>query len=460
MPKIAKELGALQVSRLSSPGFHYAGGVAGLVLQISESGSRAWLLRVKVGAKRREIGLGAYPGVGVALAREKAQQTRDEIAAGIDPVARRAAGRQSILEQQIEEKALDWTFRRCAEAYIKAKAPGWRSLKHGDQWRNTLETYAYPTIGELPVRAVRIEHLVSIVEPYWATKNETINRVRNRIELVLDWATVRKFRTGDNPARWKGNLDKLLANRAVVAPVVGHKAMPIDQLHGFMDWLSHANGTGARCLEFVVLTACRSGEARMATWSEIDFASRTWSIPGARMKSGRPHKVPLSDKALQLLQELPRIDGTDLVFPGNRAGRPLSDMSLTATMRRMGIDAVPHGFRSSFSSWCASSTSYPAEVREMALAHTVGDQTVAAYQRSDLFEKRRKLMEDWATSHPTDPLVEVDLTHLGDADGLLAVHVDPGASSGDTSDGPKGRRGAADRAGAGLFAQHRATLPA
>ncbi|HEX2541494.1 MAG TPA: tyrosine-type recombinase/integrase [Caldimonas sp.] len=373
------------------------------MLQVSKTGTRSWLLRVKVGVRRREIGLGAYPGVGVALAREKAQQTRDEIVAGIDPVAQRAAARQTVIEQQAQARALDWTFQRCAEAYIKAKAPGWRSAKHADQWRNTLATYVYPSIGDLLVRNVRIEHVVNIVEPLWTTKNETINRVRNRIELVLDWAAVRKFRTGDNPARWKGNLDKLLADRSVVAPVVGHRALPVDQLHGFMEWLQSAQGTAARCLEFVVLTACRSGEARLAAWAEIDAASKTWSIPGARMKSGRPHKVPLSDAAMALLEALPRVEGTDLLFPGARAGKPLSDMSLTATMRRMGVDAVPHGFRASFSSWCASSTAYASEVREMALAHAIGDGTVAAYQRSDLFEKRRNLMTDWAQFLSAEP---------------------------------------------------------
>lgn len=396
VPRIAKELGPLQVSRLTKPGLHPTGGVAGLMLQVSKTGTRSWLLRVKVGDRRREIGLGAYPGVGVALAREKAQQTRDEIVAGVDPVAQRAAARQAVIEQQAEQKALDWTFQRCAEAYIKAKAPGWRSAKHADQWRNTLASYVYPTIGDLLVRNVRIEHIVNIVEPYWATKNETINRVRNRMELVLDWAAVRKFRSGDNPARWKGNLDKLLANRAVVAPVVGHRALPADQLCGFMEWLRASPGVAARCLEFVVLTACRSGEARLATWSEIDINSRMWSIPGDRMKSGRPHNVPLSADAIAVLEALPRLGGGNLVFPGARAGRPLSDMSLTATLRRMSVDAVPHGFRSSFSSWCASSTGYPSEVREMALSHAIGDGTVAAYQRSDLFDKRRNLMDDWA----------------------------------------------------------------
>lgn len=405
MPRIAKELGPLEIKRKTSPGYYQVGGVAGLTLQVSTTGSRSWLLRVKVGDKRREIGLGAFPGVTLALAREKAQATREAIIKGIDPVAQRAEARQSLVDQQQEEKALDWTFRRCAEAYIKAKKAGWRSEKHGQQWENTLAAYAYPEIGDMLVRHVNITHITNIIEPHWTTKNETINRVRNRIELVLDWATVRKLRSGDNPARWKGNLDKLLADRKIVGAVTGHKALASADLYPFMQALKAVPGTSARCLEFVILTACRSGEARMATWAEIDMVTRTWSIPGPRMKSGRPHSVPLSDAVVALLKALPKMEGTHLLFPGAKAGKPLSDMSLTAVMRRMEVDAVPHGFRASFSSWCASSTAYPSEVREMALAHTIGDGTVAAYQRSDLFEKRRNLMADWAKFLDTVPVV-------------------------------------------------------
>ena len=412
MPKIARELGPLAVKGLTSAGLHPVGGVAGLMLQVSPTGTRSWLLRVKVGEKRREIGLGAFPGVTLALAREKGQATRDDITKGIDPVAQRAAARQTIVEQQQEEKALEWTFKRCAEAYIKAKKPGWRNAKHGTQWVNTLTTYAYPAIGDVLVRHVSVAQVIGIIEPIWTTKNETASRVRNRIELVLDWATARKLRTGDNPARWKGHLDKLLADRKIVGAVTGHKALPSGDLYAFMQALESVPGTSARCLEFVILTACRSGEARLATWAEIDMATRTWSIPGARMKSGRPHSVPLSDAVVALLEALPKMEGTDLLFPGAKEGKPLSDMSLTAVMRRMSVDAVPHGFRASFSSWCASSTAYPSEVREMALAHTIGDGTVAAYQRSDLFEKRRNLMADWAKFLDTAPVVGDNVLHM------------------------------------------------
>ncbi|GAA4016637.1 tyrosine-type recombinase/integrase [Actimicrobium antarcticum] len=407
MPRLAKELGALEVKRLTAPGYHFVGKVAGLVLQVSDTGARSWLLRVKIGNKRREIGLGAYPGVTLATVHETAAQLRKQIKDGADPVLERANARRGVIQKQIEDKAKAWTFRLCAEAYIKATAPGWRNAKHEKQWTSTLEKYAYPTIGEMLVSAIAFEDVLAIVEPHWMTRNETINRVRNRIELVLDWATVRRYREGDNPARWKGNLDKQLAKRRNVAPVKSHQALPAEAMHGFMVQLRKLDTTGARCLEFAVLNASRSGEARLATWDEIDLRTRTWTIPAVRMKSQREHKVPLSDQAVKLLESLPRFDDEPLIFPGRKAGTPLSDMTLTKILRDMAVGAVPHGFRSTFSTWVASSTSYPSEVREMALAHAVGDHTVAAYQRSDLFEKRRNLMCDWANFADT-PQIESD----------------------------------------------------
>ena len=408
MPRVAKVLSPKIIANITGAGYHPVGGVAGLNLQISKAGTKSWVLRVKVGEKRREIGLGAYhpSGNGVAMAREKAQQIRDEIVAGVDPIAQRQINRQSIVQAQLEEKAMQWTFRACAEAYMKAKSPGWKNAKHATQWANTLETYVYPTIGNMLVRNINIGHITAIIEPYWATKNETISRVRNRIELVLDWATVRKYRSGDNPARWKGNLDKSgLADRSVVGKVTGHRALPSSKLFNFMEELRKLRGYGPRCLEFVVLTACRSGEARLAKWAEFDMVEKTWNIPGERMKSGRPHRVPLSDEVIALLNGLECMEGTELLFPGKKENAPISDMTMTKIMRDMCVDAVPHGFRATFSSWTASSTSYPFEVREMALAHAVGDGTVAAYQRSDLFEKRRNLMADWAKFTHTAPVI-------------------------------------------------------
>lgn len=397
MPKIAKELGPLDVKRLTRPGYHAVGKVAGLMLQVTKTGSRSWVLRTMVGGKRREIGLGAYPAVGLALAHQKAQAARDAIVNGVDPVAARAAARERLAHQQREELAMSWTFRRCAEEYIRSMAPGWRNVKHAKQWQSTLETYVFPIIGDLPVANIGIDQVLIIVKPHWLTKNETISRVRNRVELVLDWATAMKYRQGENPARWKSNLDKLLAKRSMVAPVKNHRALDEASLPAFMERLRQIQGISARCLEFVILTASRSGEARLAKWTEIDRVTKTWHIPGPRMKSGRPHRVPLSLQALELLDMLPRIDQEAFIFPGRAAGKPLSDMSLSAVVRRMDVDAVPHGFRASFSSWCAASTNYPADVREMALAHAIGNETEAAYQRSDLFEKRRRLMADWAS---------------------------------------------------------------
>jgi len=396
MPRVAKELGPLEVKRLTEPGCHPVGKVAGLMLQISESGSRSWILRTMVGKKRRNIGLGAYPGVTLAMAHKKAQEARDKISNGIDPVEEKEALRASLREQQMSNAALAWTFRRCAEAYITSKKAGWRNAKHCQQWTNTLETYAYPVLGALPVGLIKLEHILAVVEPHWVTKNETINRVRNRIELVLDWAHVHKYRTGDNPARWKGNLDVLLADRSVVAPVVGHPAVPRYDMYEFMLQLRAVPTIGARCLEFVILTACRSGEARLAVWKEFDFKRRVWTVPAERMKSMRKQRVPLTPQVVALLKALPPGKAEDVVFPGRKEGTPLSDMTLTKVMRDLKVDAVPHGFRATFSGWVASSTSYSFEVREMALAHSIGNDTVEAYQRDDLFKKRRHMMKEWA----------------------------------------------------------------
>jgi len=406
MPRIAKLMGPLEIGRLTAPGYYPVGGVPGLTLQITPSKSKSWLLRVKVGTKRREIGLGAYPGVGVALAREKAQQTRDAIVAGVDPVAQRAQARQNIIQQQLEEKALDWTFRRCAESYIKARAPGWRNAKHAQQWENTLGTYVYPTIGDVLVRHVGISHVTAIIEPHWTTKNETMNRVRNRIELVLDWATARRYRTGDNPARWKGNLDKLLAVRSKVAPVVGHRALDAGDLYGFMEILRGIDGMGARCLEFVILTACRSGEARLASWQEIDIDGKTWNIPGERMKSGRPHLVPLSTLAMEIISRLPRFTAHEFLFPtwqrATRTWGPLSSHGPAKSrcdylVAAAGHEMAPwvwHDLRRT----CRSNLSrlrVPSEVAEAVIAHAVPG-VRGTYDRWAFLPEKAEALESWA----------------------------------------------------------------
>jgi len=391
MPKRAKDLTAVEVKRLTATGWHAVGTVAGLGLKVSPTGTRAWVLRVVVGAKRREIGLGAFPDVTLADAHAKARAMRAEIEQGIDPVEKRTAAASALRAAQ----TAGMTFDQCAAAYVKAHAPAWKSAKHAMQWENTLVTYAGPVIGGLLVRHVETPHVLAILEPIWMSKTETASRLRGRIESVLDWATTRGQREGLNPARWRGHLDTLLPEKSKVATTGHHAALPWREIGPFMARLRAAEGVGARCLEFVILTACRSGEARGATWSEIDIGARTWTVPAERMKAGREHRVPLSDATLALLAGLPRIVGNDLVFPAPRGG-VLSDMTLGAVLKRLGVPVTAHGFRSTFRDWCAESTSYPQHVAEMALAHTIGDKVEAAYRRGDLFDKRQRLMTDWA----------------------------------------------------------------
>lgn len=385
MPIKVKALTAKSVRELREPGRYPVGTVPGLMLWISSSGARSWVLRTMVGARRADIGLGGYPGVTLAEAIDKARATKDEISKGVDPVQRK----------RDEQSSSDRTFRKVAEKYIALKKPEWKSAKHGQQWENTLETYAYPTIGHLPVSAIEMSHVITLLEKHWNTKNETMVRVRNRIEMILDSAAVQGFRSKENPARWKGNLSLILPSPRKVNKRTHHKALPFAAVPDFIKALNLVEGISAKGLKFAILTAARSGEVRGATWSEIDLEAAMWEIPASRMKSGRAHRVPLTHAAVSLLNSMPRFKDCDLVFPG-RGLTELSDMSLLAVMRRMKVDAVPHGFRSSFRDWAAETTSHPNEVCEMALAHAVGDETEEAYRRGDLLQKRAKLMEDWA----------------------------------------------------------------
>jgi integrase len=386
MAKSTKPLGALEIKKLTKPGRHQVGTVAGLGLLIKPTGSKAWVLRTMVGPKRCDIGLGGYPEITLAMAHERARSTKESIKAGVDPIAQR----------RLRRKTIEWTFERCANDYIKLHRESWKNAKHAQQWQNTLNAYAHPIIGAKHVRDIDVGDVLAVIEPHWTSKNETMVRVRNRIELILSWAAVRGYRAKENPAVWRGNLDSTLPKPSKVNKRAPHKALPFDEIHGFVSRLREANGMSAKCLEWLILTATRSNEARGATWNEIDVAGASWTIPAERMKAGREHRVPLSEPALTLLRDLPRFEGTDLLFPG-RGNKPLSDMSMTLQMRRMKLDAVPHGFRSTFVDWAAECTNYPPELREMALAHTLGDKTQAAYQRGDLFERRRTLMNDWAT---------------------------------------------------------------
>lgn len=394
MPKKAKELGPLDVKRLVEPGLHAVGGVAGLHLQILPSGGRSWVLRIVIGGKRREVGLGGFPDVPLALAREKAREVREAVQQGRDPIAERAAARSALAAQ----RGAEITFDECAEKFISAKSAEWKNAKHVAQWSATLTTYASPVVGTMQVRDIELSHVVKILEKddFWTTKTETASRVRGRIEAVLDWATVRGYRKGENPARWKGHLDKVLAAPKKVQKVEHHAALPVDEIGAFMRDLREREGIAARALEVLILTAARSGEVRGMTWGEINLDEAVWLVPADRMKAKREHRVPLSARVVEVLRSLPVVAG-ELVFPGMREGSPLSDMTVTAVLKRMGrADLTAHGFRSSFRDWAAERTNYPREVAEMALAHTIGDKVEAAYRRGDLFEKRRRMMEDWS----------------------------------------------------------------
>jgi integrase len=406
-------LTAKKIDALTKPRDYCDGG--GLYLQVKPSGRKSWVFRFKIAGKTRWMGLGAYPDVGLANAREAAARARDKTRnpdGRIDPIqakqdAAEAKARARAEEQakaEAEEQAALRTFRNAAAAYIEAHEAGWRNAKHHQQWGNTLATYAYPTIGDLSVAVLNTDHVLGVLEPVWRVKPETAGRVRGRIECVLDYAKVRGWRTGENPARWRGHLDHLLPAHAKIAKVVHHAALPWREISAFMVALSGHEAIAARALRFLILTATRTSEALDATWGEISLDGPDgplWTIPGARMKGGREHRVPLSDAAVATLQDVAQLRahaGPDApVFPGQRPGKPLSNMALLMLLRRMGRgDLTAHGFRSTFRDWCAEATNHQREIAEAALAHVLGDKTEAAYQRGDLLGKRRRLMNDWA----------------------------------------------------------------
>ncbi len=391
MARKAAELGALAVGRLRDSGLHAVGGVSGLYLQITPAWARSWILRATIGGKRRDMGLGGFPDVPLAQAREKAREARTKIGQGLDPILERERALSALRADQ----AKSMTFEAACIALIDAKSDEWRNAKHRAQWTASLETYAYPTIGKLQVGDIGQAQVLNVLQPIWREKTETANRLRGRIEQVLDWARVRGYREGENPARWRGHLDKLLPAPTKIARVTHHRALPIDAMPSFMADLRERKGMAARALEFLVLTAARSGEVRGAAWSEIDIDAAVWTVPAERMKAHKEHRVPLSPQVLALLADLPRIEGDELVFPAPRGG-VLSDMTLTAVMRRMELDAVPHGMRSTFRDWAAERTQFPREVAEMALAHTIGNAVEAAYRRGDLFAKRAEMMTVWS----------------------------------------------------------------
>ncbi len=394
MPKKAKELSALEVNRLTKPGNHAVGGVSGLYLYVNEAQGRSWVLRVMVAGRRKHLGLGGYPSVTLAQAREKARTAREQVVSGVDPIHERRSAASALKAQQASRR----TFEEVATAYIAFQEAGWRNHKHRMQWSSTLETYAYPLIGGLSVDAITERHVIAVLEPIWSIKTETASRLRGRIESILDWARVRGHRDGDNPARWKGHLDKVFPAQSQVRQVQHFQALPARAVPAFMKRLALQHGVSALALRFLILTVARSGEVRGARWSEIDFDQVVWTIPAERMKARREHRVPLGLGALKVLEEAQvskTLKRSDWIFC-NQKGDMLSDMSLTAMMRRMEVAAVPHGFRSTFRDWVGESTQFPSDLAEMALAHVLPNKTEAAYRRGDSLEKRRVMMDAWA----------------------------------------------------------------
>lgn len=421
MPKKAAGLTAIAVRQAGSGS--YSDG-AGLMLLVKETGTATWILRYQLDGKRRDMGLGAARGkgsVGLAEARSLAEAALRLTRQGVDPIAHRAAqaadAAAKAQKSEADEGSKARTFRRVSEAFIASHQASWSNSKHGEQWTSTLTNDAYPHIGDLPIAAIGTPHVLAVLEPIWSTKTETASRIRGRIERILDFARVHGWREGENPARWRGHLSHILPAPSRIAPVEHHPALPWRQVPTFLRALRRKAGDGGRALHFAILTAARSGEVREMTWQEIDFVSAVWTVPAFRMKAREVHRVPLSDEAIDLLRDQLPDDGkpcpTDFVFPGKRKGRPLSDMTLSQLVRGMATDGlepgevprwcdesgevvVPHGFRSSFRDWAAEATRHQREVAEAALAHTLESKVEGAYQRGDLLDKRRVLMQDWA----------------------------------------------------------------
>lgn len=390
MPRAVAGLSARRVQTLKEPGMFADGG--GLYLQVTPQGRKSWIYRFKLHGRRRDMGLGTLADVPLAAARDKAAEARKLVKEGVDPIDARKAAAQAAAVPSVREK----TFRECAAAFIESKASAWKSDKHAAQWTATLETYAYPVFGDWPVAVVDVAAVVDVLEPIWTTKTETASRVRGRIESVLDYAKVMHYRSGENPARWKGNLEHIFPAKNKVARNGHHESLPYADMLAFWPRLQAHDGLGARALELCILTATRTGEVLGARWDEIDIAAATWTIPAERMKAGQEHRVPLTAPALSLLRKMAAIRRGDYVFPGQRKTRPLSNMAMAMVLRRMCVDVTPHGFRSTFRTWAAEKTDFQHDVCEAALAHTQTDKVVAAYQRGDLFEKRRGLMDAWA----------------------------------------------------------------
>jgi len=414
MPKIAKPLTDIQVRRINRVGWHATGGVAGLLLQVRKPAKegaqipRSWILRVKVGDERQLIGLGSYPLVSLAEAREKAKKLAVDAKQGINLNAKKRAERSALLSAAAKNK----TFKECAEAYIEAHGSDYSSDKHRKQWPSTLTAYAYPIIGNMMVADITMRDVLSVLNQetkvtetekgkLWYVKTETAKRLLGRIKTVLDYATVNEYRTGANPAQWTGYLSTQLPSPKKLQKVEHHPAVPYQMIGDFISKLRKNESISAKAVEFLVLTAVRSGSVRQAEWSEIDFERKLWIIPAEHTKAKQEHRIPLPPQVIKLLKSLPKMASSKIIFP-SPTGKPLSDMALSQFMRGMRdrgeltVEAVPHGFRSTFRDWAAEQTAYPDEIRKAASGHTVGDAVKEAYQRTDLLEKRRQLMLEWS----------------------------------------------------------------
>jgi integrase len=377
----------------AKPGRHADGG--GLHLLVKESGARSWVYRFMLNGKSRDVGLGAAGpgGISLADARTARDALRLKVKAGIDPLQERQQEAEEALAMAQAANVAGITFKAAAEAYIGTNEASWRNDKHRQQWRNTLATYVYPVIGELPVAEVGTAHVLQILEPIWKAKAETASRVRGRMETILDAAKARGYREGENPARWRGHIAQILPTRSRLTRG-HHKALPYDTVPSFIAALHQRKAVAALALEFTVLTAARTGEVIGAKWGEVDLEKEIWTIPASRMKAGKEHRVPLSSRAVEILKAVQELR-KEWLFPAARGGA-LSGMAMSMLLRRMQVDVTVHGFRSSFRDWCAESTGYAHEVAEMALAHTIDNKVERAYRRGDLFDKRRRLMDEWA----------------------------------------------------------------
>jgi integrase len=381
MARRIHRLSARSVATQTKIGRHADGN--GLYLSISANGGRRWVYLYRRDGRLREKGLGSAGTVSLKDARLAAEAVRKQLREGIDPIDSKV--------KPVTAK----TFSECAEAFIASNEKAWKNAKHRDQWKNTLKAYAEPHIGKLPIDRISVDDVLKVVEPIWTTKTETASRVRGRIEAVLDWAAAREYRDSDNPARWRGHLDKVLPPTRKVAKVRHHPALPYKDIPAFMADLRQRDSISARALEFTILTAARTGEVVGAKWDEIDDDNKVWTVPADRMKAGVEHQVPLSDRALAILKDIPR-DG-DFIFVGMKPTEGLSNMSMLAMLKRMDrTDLTTHGFRSTFRDWAAETTEFPNELVEMALAHTIRNKAEAAYRRGNLLERRRVLMDGWS----------------------------------------------------------------